>query len=418
MVSRKHALEIRRLSMVLSASEPDKKLKRQYFKTLHSLQRCRPVTVNILRVAKLLGISIQKLHPKFQLWDVIASPKHYDGKRSIGIIEELKLTEAWRESCEILAKEKEHRNAEAWNYRGRLTKPNSILAALDRKTSNRILFWHHHDSLGIVPNTWLDSLKSLKSCNWTIIASSSYLNENARKRLLQAGITISIRENFGLCLGAHHDFIRLASEDERINEWDELLLLNDSTLPIGKPDRLANWIENMSSEGRIDIPQLMGFTDSVERGAYHLQSYGLLANKALLRHPAWKMFWKRFKPVSTKDEIIETGEIELSQTLMKANVKIKACCSIANLLVNDQSVVHELQKIENIRLIDINLSLLAWESLLQEGFPFIKKQILFNPPDFYPNQITLAKLKRHVDEPSDKLLEDIQSLMRSRHLKP
>ena len=285
-------------------------------------------------------------------------------------------------------------------------------------TSNRILFWHHHDSLGLLLDSWLESLKALKNCNWTIIASSSYLNENARKRLLQAGITISIRENFGLCLGAHHDFIKLASEDERINEWDELLLLNDSMLPIGKPDTLAKWVENMSSEGKTARPQLIGFTDSVERGAYHLQSYGLLANNALLRHTTWKMFWKRFKPVNTKDEIIDTGEIGLSQTLMKANIKIKACCSIADLLLNNQSVVHELQRIENIRLIDINLSLMAWESLLQEGFPFIKKQILFNPPDFYPNKITLGRLKYHAKETSETLQADIQSLMCSRHLRP
>ena len=417
MVSRKQALDIRRLSIALSTGEPDNKLKRQYFKTLHSLQKCRPFTVKILKLAKLLGIRVENVHPKLQLWCAVANPSYYNRKPLTEIKERLHSTEAWKDSNRILAKEKERRNTAGWNYRGRLMQPNSILGALDRMTSNRILFWHHYDSLGRLPETWMDSLKALKNNKWTIIASSSYLNRNAQKKLLEAGIIISIRENVGLCLGAHHDFIKLASEEERINEWDELLLLNDSMLPIGKPKILANWIENMSLEGNNKQPQLMGFTDSVERGAYHLQSYGLLANKELLRHPAWKTFWKRFKPVDTKDEIIEKGEIELSQTLLRANVKIKACYSIADLLLNDPNVMHELLQIRDIRLIDINLSLLAWESLLKQGFPFIKKQVLFNPPDYYPNKITLARLKQHIDVQSGTLLADIQSLMCSRHLK-
>ena len=132
-------------------------------------------------------------------------------------------------------------------------------------------------------------------------------------------------------------------------------------------------------------PVLAGLTDSVERGRYHLQSFLLHANRALLAHPAWLRFWLDYAIEGSKDDLINQGEIGLSQAMLAAGV-------------------------------ELNQSLFAWRSLLGRGFPFVKKHVLFQLAEHQGRPLAISELASLLpSERCDLLAHDIEQLLISRN---
>ena len=161
-------------------------------------------------------------------------------------------------------------------------------------------------------------------------------------------------------------------------------------------------------------PQLVGFTDSVERNTYHLQSYGLLANNSLICHPAWINFWKKLDIEGDKDSLINRGEIGLSQTLLRANIELKAEYSLIDILLNNEKAAKELHNLKLNDITRINLSLHAWRSLVRCGSPLIKKRVIFDPLDSDIEVLALTQLRVLLKDEGEILLRDLQALLMSR----
>ena len=101
------------------------------------------------------------------------------------------------------------------------------------------------------------------------------------------------------------------------------MLCNDSNLLVQPPDALVAQLERWTTQNAVTRPVLAGLTDSVQRHRYHLQSFLLHANRALLQHPAWLRFWLHYAIDGSKDDLINHGEIGLSQALLAAGVELQ-----------------------------------------------------------------------------------------------
>ena len=250
-----------------------------------------------------------------------------------------------------------------------------------------------------------------------MVVSSSGLDADAKKALEASGIVISKRINLGLCLGAYRDFSCLLQESKEISaRLQHLVLANDSTLPLGGPEPFINTLTEMVSKVSGVTAELSGITDSIERNAYHLQSYLLMANRPLLQDKAWNNFWQKFEIKGSKDNLIDNCEIGLSQELLRAGVILSARYSLMQTLLEEENTNEELDRFEVREPRSVNLSLYAWKGLLRQGCPLLKKQVLFNLRPYPRVAIPLTELKQFLKPEDNDLRNDLEELLRSHYL--
>ena len=240
----------------------------------------------------------------------------------------------------------------------------------------------------------------------------------SQQQLEQTGCIITKRKNLGLCLGAYRDFCCLLNEHKHLcNQVQTLALCNDSTLPIGGHEPFCNDVDSIANNLRTDSSQMEGLTDSVQTTSYHIQTYFLAINACLLQDDCWPEFWEMLNPYGDKDDLIQRGEVGLSQWLLKQGVSINARYSLASILLNQPSANSELNDLDLRQPKEVNTTLMCWKALLKAGFPLIKKQLLLDPPHFLPRAIPMSELSQHLSAKDQKLRSDLEQLMKSRFFK-
>lgn len=349
-------------------------------------------------------------HPKLDLWRSVAramagAPA---GPFSISAVQ---ATQAYR-AAQLQAVHC------SWSPAGRCTNAQELSADLRRLRPPKLVLFHHYDSRGLLPQSWSEALLALQVAGWQVLISSSALQPETTAELMAAGVLISSRRNLGRCLGAYKDLaLLLAQTPELSSGLRSLVLCNDSTLPLSEPAVLLRQLQAWCSEGEISaVPVLAGLTDSAERDRYHLQSFCLHANRALLQHPAWLRFWLGFSLQGSKDDLINHGEIGLSQALLAARVQLRPAYPLVQGLLEDPAMAEELQRYSIWQPRHVNQSLFAWQSLLARGFPLVKKHVLFELIENQGLPMAMAELSRWIPEERRALLAaDLQQLFVSRY---
>ena len=354
-------LKLRRLSQSLSNQSKDPEVQaRRVMKALRSLIAARPWLVKGLRTSLRLGLNVIGHNHKLRLWSAAAGDPNAASRSALKLLMTLQSTYAWQEAGELLQKEASTRLRLRWNHRGRLKNAEITLNQLRQNPQAPLFFWHHYDQRGMLPYSWLAVLKELKAEGWFVVVSSSGLNSEAMNDLKKYGIAVLLRENLGLCLGAYKDFCCLLQEENNsVNTHSTLVLANDSTLPVGGAKTFVDILTSMKNDQNASSGQLSGITDSVERDQYHVQSYLVMSNTLLLNTSAWSNFWQELAIDGSKDDLINQGEIGLSQTLLNAGFIVKAHFSLINMLLNESISNKELNRFEITELRRLNLSLYA-----------------------------------------------------------
>jgi hypothetical protein len=282
----------------------------------------------------------------------------------------------------------------------------------------RLLIFHHHDQRGCLPRSWVQTLVAIRQAGWTVVVSSSDLRPEHSAELQDHGVAVALRTNLGRCLGAYKDFALLLQQAPTVMSGvRSLVFCNDSTLPLAGddalPQRLKEWVETWECTDR---PVMAGLTDSAERGRYHLQSFFLYCNSAWLHHPAWQRFWLRFSPFGSKDDLINTGEIGLSQAALAAGVTMSCAYPLIAGLLDGEAMAQELQGFGIAQPKHVNQTLFAWQSLLERGFPLVKKHVLFDLVENQGHPMAIATLARWIPPARRHLLAaDLQELFVSRY---
>lgn len=294
----------------------------------------------------------------------------------------------------------------------------SLLPRLRQQRPTRVLVFHHYDTRGALPCTWLEALLAIRAAGWSVLVSTSDLESQSVHQLEDAGVFVVSRQNIGLCLGAYKDLSLLLFSDPLLAAGvASLVLCNDSNLPLQAPTALLSQLQAWTdTEEASAEPVLAGLTDSAQRACYHLQSFFLYANRALLQHPAWLRFWLGFSLDGTKDDLINRGEIGLSQAMLAAGVQLRPAYPLVQGLLADPAMAEELQRYGIWQPRHVNQSLFAWQSLLARGFPLVKKHVLFELIENQGLPMAIAELARWIPEERHELLAaDLQQLFVSRY---
>jgi hypothetical protein len=381
---------------------------------LAALIRYRALQLAVLR--PLLVPCAGHRHPKLQLWGLIAwgmgggvvvlsEPQRHTFRQMLGA------TVAYGEAKRRQQLSLSSPFARGQNYY-------QLLDQWRRQLPERVFLFHHFDRRGLMPRCWLEALTAIQAAGWNVVVSSSGVAPKVALALQEAGLTLALRQNLGLCLGAYRDLsLLLLHQPDVAAGLRSLVLANDSTLPVLPPaqllEQLDRWRNAEESSGQA---VLAGLTDSAQRACYHLQSYFLYANAALLRHPAWRRFWLGFSIAGSKDELINGGEIGLSQALLAADISLRPAYPLVPGLLDDPAIAKELRRFGIGLPCGVNPSLFTWQSLLARGFPLVKKHVLFDLVEAQGQPMPLAALARWIPaERRELLAADLQELFVSRY---
>ena len=284
---------------------------------------------------------------------------------------------------------------------------------------DRMVVFHHYDRRGFLPSSWQEALQVLQAAGWQVVVSSSDLNPEATAQLESAGVQVARRANVGLCLGAYRDLALLHHwTPEASRRLRALVLCNDSNLLVQPPEALLAQLERWTVEAEAHAqPLLSGLTDSAQTERYHLQSFLLHANQALLQHPAWFQFWWQFSLDGPKEELIDEGEVGLSQALLAAGIELRPAYPLIQGLLADSSMIPELRRHGICIPHDVNQSVYTWNSLLSRGYPLVKKSVLFDLFEQKVERLAIPDLARWIPEDRYELLaSDIHQLLISRYI--
>jgi hypothetical protein len=136
---------------------------------------------------------------------------------------------------------------------------------------------------------------------------------------------------------------------------DEVLLLNDSLAgPFASIDHLLAGFHASEAD-------VWTLTDTTQFG-HHAQSYCLGFKRGVLVRPPLADFWREIRPQPSRDEVIWRYEIGLSQMLHREGYTIEAAIPFSRVVGDGQ-----------------NPTIIGWRRLLDEGFPFVKRQLLGSP---------------------------------------
>ena len=282
----------------------------------------------------------------------------------------------------------------------------------------RMVVFHHYDRRGFLPSSWQEALQLLQAAGWQVVVSSSDLDPTSATTLQSAGVQVVRRANIGLCLGAYRDLALLHHwTPEASQRLRALVLCNDSNLLVQPPEALLAQLERWTVEAEAHSqPLLSGLTDSAQTERYHLQSFLLHANQALLQHPAWFQFWWQFSLAGSKEELIDEGEVGLSQALLAAGIELRPVYPLVQGLLADSVMADELERHYVSNPEHVNQSIYNWQSLLSRGYPLVKKSVLFDHFEKTVERIQLSELLSMIPKDRQALLaSDIHQLLISRY---
>jgi hypothetical protein len=400
---------------LLRQSAPSRHERYVFASTLVALIRSR------LRLLRAVGWMVRpplmfKGADKALLWGVVSAAITGQGDALSPVHQRrfwaaVKATQAYRNA---LARQQRH----CATPFGRSLNYEDVRFGLRRSRPDRIVVFHHYDQRGFLPVTWLEALAATREAGWTVLLSTSALSPRTLLQVESAGIQLAWRQNVGLCLGAYKDLALLVASDPSVSEGvKSFVLCNDSNLLLQSPAAWLGQLQAWHAKGEASEESVLaGLTDSAQRACYHLQSFCLHANRALLQHPAWLRFWLGFSLNGSKDDLINHGEIGLSQALLTAGVQLRPAYPLVQGLLEDSAMAEELQRYGIWQPRHVNQSLFAWQSLLARGFPLVKKHVLFELIENQGLPMAMAELSRWI--PPDRralVAADLQELFVSRY---
>ena len=202
------------------------------------------------------------------------------------------------------------------------------------------------------------------------------------------------RHNKGADFGAW----KWGMEQQAIPADTDYLLLTNDTL-FGPIFPLAPIWEKMQALPDIDF---WGLTESFQ-GQWHLQSYFLVLSKTVFNSDAFKRIFGQPFDELNKRQIIDRGEVLLSQSLSKYGFKGVACVPYNNLDPNFE--VWDAK----------NPTHFFWDKLIEQfDFPFIKKElILQNPENIQNTKKLFALIKKCSSYPVENIKQSISEFLES-----
>jgi len=194
------------------------------------------------------------------------------------------------------------------------------------------------------------------------------------------GHALVLRRNAGFDFGAWADAFRLFPDLWRSQC---VLLVNDSIFgPMTSLEPAMNAVLRAPAD-------LVGLTESFQK-KQHLQSFFLRLNQRALLSPIVQQFWADVRNFATKEEVIDTYEINLASLFRESGLS-----------------THAIFSLPDFKIVPANPSINLWQVLLERGFPYLKVELfreLINPERWarikgrFPNRRIVKLIDDYVEE--------------------
>lgn len=215
---------------------------------------------------------------------------------------------------------------------------------------------------GVLPPLIIAQIATLRNNGLRVVLCVNVLNPDAPTDpgLVHQADDVLLRENVGYDFGAWADILR-----SRPILWRAGLLLfaNDSMF------MLTDGIPSLLGRIRCSAGDFIALTDC-RMHHRHVQSYFFAYRRAALAAEPVQAFWQKVEILTDKQEVINRYELAL---LDLAEQKAGLCVDILYPLA-------ELLGMDRRRLIGISPTHHLWRQLLLRGFPFVKFELLREPP--------------------------------------
>jgi len=232
----------------------------------------------------------------------------------------------------------------------------------------------HFDAMGELGEDVIFYLESLRERSDIFFVSSSLTlnsNKQALTQLKRLAHVIIVRTNSGYDFGSWSHVIQELGP-RIFDNYEYLLLCNDSV--IGPIHDLGPILDSFI----ISKSDFGGLTASTAP-RWHLQSYFLMYKKSIFSDPLFKYMWSKIREHPTKAQLINAYETALSSFLMQ--------------LGYSPYVHFDTHTNAN------NNTHLKWRELIDDGFPFIKKELIRDNP----LGVTIDRLSDSVSNYSTKV---------------
>lgn len=217
---------------------------------------------------------------------------------------------------------------------------------------------------------YLEQLHSL-GCETVLVSTSEALDGTSVDKARRYCRRIIVRENRGYDFGSWKVGLQDAGN---LSSYDALVLANDSVY--GPIQDLKDVFHDMRSHGYA----AWGITDSLEI-RYHLQSYFLVLEKAVLDSREFTDFWDNLPHYRFKHSVIWNCEIGFSQRLLRAGFELGALCAYGRLQQEHHDTVLRAEKSQKIPG-PVNSTHYLWMLLAKTyGCPFLKVELLRDNPE-------------------------------------
>ncbi len=254
----------------------------------------------------------------------------------------------------------------------------------------KLCVFSHFDRDGKVDDYVIYFVAQLSRLGFGIIfvSTADELEDEGISRLQPLCREIVVRDNVGYDFGSWRAGLELAGDLDGV---ETLVLANDSVY--GPVHDLASVFATMQGRG-LDV---WGITDSWQL-RYHLQSYFMVFEKAALRSPAFRNFWKSLPAFRFERVLIWHCEVGLSQGLIKAGLSLGALCEYGQMRSEHRAMVLEAED-RSFTAGPLNSTHSLWKLLLSEhDCPFLKVGLLRDNPK---NQTDMHQWQSVLAETSD-----------------
>lgn len=242
----------------------------------------------------------------------------------------------------------------------------------------------HYDPNGHVEPYVLQYLAELQRCGLAVVlvSTSASLDEASVRALEEVAAATILRENIGYDFGSYKvgiDHLRHRGIRPR-----QLLLTNDSVFGPFYP------LDQVFKDAQAH--DLYGMTDSFDFH-HHLQSFFLVYGERVLQSQDFTDFWNRVEFIDAgepgfKQQIILRYEVGGSQYFLERGYSVGAALPFTDVLARacreylDHLRAAQLQPGSTVLPLDIkfNATHRFWHTLLDMGFPFLKRELLLVNP--------------------------------------
>lgn len=188
---------------------------------------------------------------------------------------------------------------------------------------------------------------------YVVMVSSAEVPEPLDFRLVRGDNLVVLRKpNIGYDFGSWAVGLHWAA---RWLDAATVVLCNDSL--VGPFRSLAPVLSRVDESGA----DLVGLTDNTQFRP-HLQSYFVAYRRGILRDPALQIFWSRVRHHADKQQIIHAGELGLAALCATEGYAVEALFPASRVVGWSQ-----------------NPTILGWQGLIDQGFPFVKREIVRHP---------------------------------------